>query len=191
MDAGTTKTPRLSVPGSSDLKPARPGITVAKAKKLQARVVELTARPGPWSVRDIAEETGWSTRSVQRMAINIPGALFEGGRFRFQRTADLADWLFIQRGRFQARCNGLRRAKRPPLPGGVSEHIQHLRAMPENLIWQMRAAFFLDKARLPLREWTIEDLQTLLHEVESHSRVVCEELRAELETRKPKVESRK
>jgi hypothetical protein len=154
-------------------------ITTAKARDIRSRLDQLAARPGSWSVQDIAEDTGWSVRSVQRMVKDVPGAIFDGRKLRFSRTAALAEWLFVQRGRFQARRQGMRSARRRV----DLDIIRHLRATPQQLMWQMRAAFFTQKARFPLCEWTTQEVKSLLDDVDLHARVVCAELRAELKRR--------
>lgn len=162
---------------------AQPQMTSFKAKEVRARLDELAARPGPWNVWDVAEHTGWSVRSIQRMAKDIPDAIFEKGHFQFARTAQLAEWLDVQKGRFQARMRGMRLAKHSTLRAADLEHLRHVRALTDSLSWQMRAAFFSEKAKRPLQEWEAEELQHLLNAVELNTRPICRELRAELSRR--------
>ena len=160
----------------------KPGTTAAKVRKLQARLEELAAKPAYWTVQDVAKQTGWSVRSIQRKAKDVPGATFISGQFRFPRTADFAEWLYIERGRYQTRRRAMRSDDTLPR-NFIGDYIRRVRALPEKLMWDVRGAFFREIAKTPLQQWTMEELQYLLNEVETNAGAMCRKLRAEIEAR--------
>jgi hypothetical protein len=109
-----------------------------------------------YTVTELAKKTGVTASTITRRILEIPGAYFDGIRYRFQNTPDLAQWV-------EAEIVGRQQAKE-------NAHRQHAKEGTSDLakLPFLRACAAISNARVqinratkisPVKMWKTEEIQ--------------------------------